>query len=95
MELTKIGGMVYEKCPNPACINKFPYDVSLKIENKLNKHYEETGNFENFVYYFRYKDSQMRAKYIGESCICDGTVSICIEVANLTRQPEFKSVSRK
>lgn len=90
MQLVKIGGMVYEKCFNGGCVNSFPYDCVIKVQNKLDKYYEENQTYEGFSHYFRYKDSQMRARVLHVEFLDEITSSVVMEFANLTRQPEYK-----
>lgn len=90
MELVKIGGMVYEKCFNHGCVNSFPYDCVIKIQDKLEKYYEENGYYEGFSHYFRHKDSQMRARVLETVPVDAYSTSVTVEVANLTRQPKYK-----
>ena len=90
MQLVKIGGMVYEKCFHGGCVNNFPYECVIKVQNKLEKYYAENQTYEGFSHYFRYKDSQMRARVI-EIKILDSLISsVVMEFTNLTRQPKYK-----
>lgn len=90
MELVQIGGLVYEKCMKNACVNKFPYDNVIKIEEKLGKYYEEKNTFDGFVHYFRVKESQFRARAIEYNIADSDTMLVTVEVTNLTKQPQFK-----
>ena len=95
MELVKIGGMVYEKCFHKGCVNRFPYDCVVKVQDKVDKYYLENHKYEGFSHYFHYKDSQMRARVISSESIDQYTSSVTVEIANLTYQPQYKQVNKR
>lgn len=92
--LKKKGGLIYFQCINPDCVNSFPADIQVKVMQLLNKYYEKHKTFEGFSNYFRIKDDSMRLRYIGIKNITSDYQTVVIEVANLTKQPQFKDANQ-
>lgn len=89
-ELKKIGGLIYYCCTNPDCPNEFSSDVALKAIDKINAYWDKEKTLEGFSHYFRIKDSQMRMRYLKSIETMPGLKTAIIEVANLTKQPQYR-----
>lgn len=90
-ELQKKGGLIYYKCTNAQCLNEFPSDIQLKVMKLLNRYFELHHTFQGFSEYFRIKQDSMRMRYISTIDIADGYQTVVIEIANLTKQPQYKA----
>lgn len=75
------------------CLNKFDYEVKIRLFELLEKFYESHKSFEGFSGYVTRKGQRIRLKYIKtlklKSDFTEKDI-IIIEAANLTTHPSFK-----
>lgn len=86
---------IYYKCLNESCGNTFPADLHMKAMDLINRYYEQKGTIEGFSAYFKVHDESMRLRYLQTIQVTDDYRCFEVEVANLTRHPEYKTGSKK
>ena len=77
-------------CKNPECHNFFDYDVKVRLVELLNQYYEQHHTLEGFYKYVERKKERIRLRYLKNLDISKENNFIIIEVANLTRNPQYK-----
>lgn len=77
-------------CKNNECGNYFDYDIKVRLVELLNQYYKDNQTLEGFHKYVERKKERIRLKYVKTLDISKHQDFIVIEVANLTRNPQFK-----
>jgi len=91
-ELQKQGGEIYYVCMNEKCRSNFSSDIHLKAMTLLDRWYEKNHTYEGFSAYFRVKDESMRLRYVGVEHTTPTHDTILVEVANLTKQHQYRKI---
>lgn len=82
-------------CKNSECKNTFDYDIKVRLVELLNAFHKEHGTLEGFYKYVERKKERIRLRYIQNANNTNQTPFVIIEVANITRCPQYKLTESK